>query len=474
VKRTIVQALIIVLLVACIGYGIQLLDFSPVSIQWMPPQPPNLDAGYTVRSSATSFTVSSTDPWDVAISGAGWTRDGLSSDKPVSDFEWKSYCTTQGTMTTVTTYHDTWQPLSTQTQSVASGSAGENAQFLMDYRIKLDWHDQPGTYAITLTYDGTGGTPDTKTQDITLIVPATQRLDMTGSFAWVEVTAADLGRAYLVRSASTSLVVSSNEDWETTVSVPSGWDSAPPGANITLGDFKWKSHCVTSGTMASTVTTPDTWTSLTTGSVVVVSGSPGKDGQFLMDYRIDFDWKDPPGDYQITPTYQLGDESKDVAVTITNPTIQSLDLTADQIQWVKVTAADLDRGYVLSSAATSFVVGSNIGWEVIVATSGDEVSGGVHYFTATLGNGQYGLPVTDLYWKSHVVDKGSLDTAPTVQEAEWVTFDAATGACASKVATTTEAGTDCVVMADYKIALNWHDSPDTYSITLTYTLQPSS
>jgi len=309
-----------------------------------------------------------------------------------------------------------------------------------------------------LTYDGTDGTPDTETQDITLDVPATQRLDMTGSFAWVEVTTADLNRGYLARSAATSLVVSSNEDWEATVSAPDGWDSVPVGANVTLGDFKWKSHCVTSGTMASTVTTPDTWTSLTTGSVAVASGSPGKDGQFLMDYRIDFDWKDPPGDYQITPT----------------STIQSLDLTGDQMQWVKVTAADLDRGYVLSSAATSFVVGSNIGWEVIVATSGDEVSGGVHYFTATPGKGQYGLPVTDLYWKSHVVDKGSLATAPTVQEAEWVTFDAATGACASKVATTTEAGANCVVMADYKIALNWHDSSDTYTITLTYTLQPSS
>ena len=193
-----------------------------------------------------------------------------------------------------------------------------------------------------------------------------------------------------------------------------------------------------------------------------------------MDYRIDFDWKDPPGDYQITPTYQLGAKSENVVITVTNPTIQSLDLTGGQIQWVKVTAADLDRGYVLSSAATSFIVGSNIGWEVIVATSGDEVNGGVHYFTATPGKGQYGLPVTDLYWKSHVVDKGSLDTAPTVQEAEWITFDAATGACASKVATTTEAGANCVVMAGYKIALNWHDSSDTYTITLTYTLQPSS
>ena len=55
-----------------------------------------------------------------------------------------------------------------------------------------------------------------------------------------------------------------------------------------------------------------------------------------------------------------------------------------------------------------------------------------------------------------------------------MTFDAATGACAGKVATTTEAGADCVAMADYKIALNWRDTPDTYTITLTYTLQPSS
>ena len=491
-KRIIVWVFLLVLSVTFLVYGdITIINFVGKTITWLPPLAPTLDTGYSIRTSATIFTVDfprpappNTRTWGVSLSGSNWTRDGA-CDKPIGDLKWMSRCTDSRHMVSVTT-HDTWQPLTSAGSSVASGTTEDTwvpgwehatADIQMDYRLDLDWSDQAGTYAITLSYVGTDSedqTTATETVDITVDVPTMQRLDVTGGFQWVIPTAAGLDYGYLERSAATAFSIWTNQqDWEMMVSAPSGWSLVPSGANIVVGDFKWKCHCVASGTMQTASTTSD-WTQLTTTPATIASGSPGGNAQFLMDYRIDFDWKDPPGEYRITPTYQLGDESKDVAVTITNPTIQVLDLVGPEIQWVEVTSADLDSGYVSRSAATSFVVRSNIGWEVIVATGDDEVSGDVYYFTATSGKGQYGLPVTDLYWKSHIVDKGSFDIAPTVQEASWVTFDAATGACASKVATTTEAGADCVVMADYKIALNWHDTPDTYTITLTYTLQPSS
>lgn len=448
-KRTIVRALIIVLLVACIGYSIQLLDFSPTSIYWMPPQAPNLDAGYTVRSAVTSFVVSSADPWDVSVSGSEWTKDVTTSSKPVGDFKWKSYCTTKGTMSTVSTTHDTWQPLSTQTQSAVSGSAGEDAQFLMDYRIDLDWHDEPREYNITLTYEGTDGTPDTKTVDITLFIPTMQRLDVTGGFQWVIPTAADLNYEYLERSATTAFSIWTNQqDWQMTISAPDGWDLVPSGASIAVGDFKWRSHCITSGTMETVHTAPDTWTSLTTTANPVASGTPGGGAQFLMDYRIDFDWKDLPGDYQITPTYQLGDESKDVAVTITNPTIKFLDLTGGEIQWVEATPADLDKGYTMSSAGTSFVVSSNENWQVTVQGSG--------WSTGS-------KPVGDLKWKSDYITMGTMDTVNTYS---WTSLTTGSVPVASG-----SPGKNGQFLIDYKVNIGWTDAPGTYTITLTYVLQ---
>lgn len=450
-KRIVGRIVIILLLVTCIGYGIELLDFAPSAIVWLPPQPPNFDVGYTVRSSATSFVVSSADPWDVSVSGNEWIKDGTSSTKPVSDFKWKSYCTTKGTMANVYTTHDTWQPLSTQTESAVSGSAGKDAQFLMDYRIDLDWQDEPGTYNITLTYEGTNGASDTETVDITMTVNTMQRLDMTGEVTWIQPTAADLDYGRLIKSAATSFVVSSNQVWDMAVSAPSGWDLVPSGANITVGDFMWKSNLITSGTMETVNTTPDTWTSLTTGSRVVASGSAGKDGQILMDYRIDFDWKDTPGDYQITPTYQLGAESNDVVVTLTNPTIQLLDLTEGGIQWLETTPADLDKGYMVRSAATSFVVSSNEDWQVTVQGSN--------------WSGPKSKPVGDLNWKSNYTTMGTMDTVNTYH-GSWNSLTTSSVPVASG-----SPGKGGQFILDYRVNLEWQDAPGTYTLTLTYTLQ---
>lgn len=157
-----------------------------------------------------------------------------------------------------------------------------------------------------------------------------------------------------------------------------------------------------------------------------------------------------------TYTYDTTDT---VQITINIPVILTLDMegSTNDITWVTVTAADLDNGYVVRRAATSMVIASNDpdGWELTVA--------------ATQTSSFLGM--TNLQYKSFVVDQGSFTTTPTVQETNWVAFNA-DGSCATKVAeVANDQGDDCVIMLDYKILVDWDTvAADNYTCTLTFTL----
>jgi len=158
----------------------------------------------------------------------------------------------------------------------------------------------------------------------------------------------------------------------------------------------------------------------------------------------------------------------DVTITTTIPVIMVLDMgnpDGTDISWVNATAADLDNGFVVRNAATSFTVDSNDpdGFEVVVSADG-------HFTSTTLTQT---FSISSLHWKSYVVDNGTFTTDPTVQ-AEWITFNttspyAATVAVAQSVAT--EQGANCVIMLDYKVDMTWLTVADTYDTTLTFTLQ---
>jgi len=155
-----------------------------------------------------------------------------------------------------------------------------------------------------------------------------------------------------------------------------------------------------------------------------------------------------------------------VGISLTIPSIQVLDMGAsdNDITWVEITAADLDNGYIVRNSATSFTVDSNdpLGFEVIVAAQTTS-------FTA-IGSGS--LAISNLKWKSNLVSKGTFTTNPTVQAA-WIPFSDVDGSCSTDVAESaaSEQGSDCVIMLDYKVTIDWATVADTYSTTLTFTLQ---
>ena len=168
-----------------------------------------------------------------------------------------------------------------------------------------------------------------------------------------------------------------------------------------------------------------------------------------------------------TMSYAQYTTAGDSTTTMQIPTIMILDLSGD-ISWITPTAADLNTGYTLKSAATSFVVNSNGNWKVTIKATGG-TSGANEYFK--LDSTTSDLPVTALHWKSHLMDAGDMDST-TVHDTAWIDFSA-DGSCTTNVAEGTPGGEAQFIM-DYKIDVDWKTPPSdaqSYTLTLTYTLE---
>ena len=173
----------------------------------------------------------------------------------------------------------------------------------------------------------------------------------------------------------------------------------------------------------------------------------------------------------------------DVGITLAIPTILVLDLESDtrtDMTWVEVTAADLDKGYMVRRAATAFVVDSNsaTGWHVTVQP--DQA-----YFVESLGGTQTAseMPISYLLYKSYQVTNGTMTASidvsdggslmgelPTTDDFVALTDTSAQNVCDCPTATDVCQGTGAEILVDYKILMTWKIDPDTYCIILTYTL----
>ena len=152
----------------------------------------------------------------------------------------------------------------------------------------------------------------------------------------------------------------------------------------------------------------------------------------------------------------------DVGITLTIPGILILDMGAsnDDIDWVTVTAADLDNGFVVRRAGTSFVVDSNDpdGWTVTASLTGNNGAN----WTAATGT----LACSALSLDSGTLQTGSMTAVDTL--GAWGTFTSEADTIV--VAEADVQGKDCVIAVDYKIALNWLTAADVYTLTVNYTL----
>ena len=165
-----------------------------------------------------------------------------------------------------------------------------------------------------------------------------------------------------------------------------------------------------------------------------------------------------------------------VVITLEIPTILVLDMGAstNDITWATVTAADLDNGFVVRRCGTSFVVDSNDeqGWEVNAVVTSD--AAGEHW-DSTTGNNDAELAITTLHLLSGVIDLGTIQTYSTITCTDGDTWEAFTAK--DSTVTVAEAsgelsqGSDIVIGVDYKVqTLDWTINPDTYIVTVTYTL----
>jgi len=157
-------------------------------------------------------------------------------------------------------------------------------------------------------------------------------------------------------------------------------------------------------------------------------------------------------------------DTGDVTITLTIPVILVLDMGEkdSDIVWLEITAADLDQGHVIRNSATSFTVDSNDpdGFEVTVYA--------IQHFTSS---GQT-FSISNLSWKSHLVNDGDFETPPTVYDTAWDPFEDIGSGNSETVATVLNSqGADCVIMLDYKIAMTWLTvAASEYTTTLTFTL----
>ena len=153
----------------------------------------------------------------------------------------------------------------------------------------------------------------------------------------------------------------------------------------------------------------------------------------------------------------------DVPISLTIDPILILDMGAslDNIDWVTVTAADLDNGFVVRRAGTSFVVDSNDpdGWTVTASLTGSDDANWTSVGTGTLACSALSLD-------SATLQTGSMTAVTTLLDWDAFTDQNDTVEVASAVVQ----GKDCVIAVDYKIALNWLTAADTYTLTVNYTL----
>lgn len=148
-----------------------------------------------------------------------------------------------------------------------------------------------------------------------------------------------------------------------------------------------------------------------------------------------------------------------VVVTLQIPTVKVLDMGAsdNDVTFVEATAADLDVGFVVKNAATSFVVDSNDAtWSVTVQAGSDLIDG-----TNTIA-------ITNLKFKS--VEGDSVNGGGLTLKGSWTSVES--DSTVNVVVGSTNVS-DCQVIVHYKLLIDWDTEPDNgsgYQATLTYTL----
>ncbi len=155
-------------------------------------------------------------------------------------------------------------------------------------------------------------------------------------------------------------------------------------------------------------------------------------------------------------TYNTTD---DVVVTLQIPSIKVLDMGAadNDVTFVEATAADLDVGFVVKNAATSFVVDSNNEtWSVTVQAGSDLI------------DGANTIAITNLKLKSEEGD--SVNGGGLTVLSVWTSVESDN--TINAVVGSTHVS-DCQVIVHYKLLIDWDTEPDDgsgYQATLTYTL----
>lgn len=155
--------------------------------------------------------------------------------------------------------------------------------------------------------------------------------------------------------------------------------------------------------------------------------------------------------------------------TIVASAVTNLDLSGD-FYWVGPTSAELANGDSIRRGVVTFVVDSDTSWQVTIKADPDKnYSEGTPpqvYFYDEL-EGSTGKSVSDLAWRSFVIDTGTMSSISA--HSSWEGFET-NGTTASPVASGS-AGSGAIIGVDYKILVDWHSSSGTYKITLTYTLE---
>jgi len=145
--------------------SIQVLDMgaSDNDITWVEITAADLDNGYIVRNSATSFTVDSNeaDGFEVVVSADGdFQNSGATQTFSISSLHWKSYLVNKGTFTTNPTVQASWITFDTTspydaTADVAESAAadqGRDCVIMLDYKVDMTWKTVADAYSTTLTF----------------------------------------------------------------------------------------------------------------------------------------------------------------------------------------------------------------------------------------------------------------------------------------------------------------------------------
>ncbi len=262
-------------------------------------------------------------------------------------------------------------------------------------------------------------------------VPVTQELTIEGRKSFPEISQGDYDRGYIELKDAITLQISSNIPWQVVI--------FSNQINLYKSRGKFKSVDNFQCRIGS-----EPYQSISKNPVVIMEGKGGiKDQTIKLDYRMKLDWNDtPPGKWEFKPEFRIEPEhSEQSKINYQQYSESRLFSTSNGVTFPIITAEALDKGYIDSKICFRLSDLCNQIRSANKSVSDVLITCDQPYFTPYKSKKSH----RDLLWKLH-----------NEPESRFRPID-------FQMAIIHSGGSFQNVELDFRLILNWKDTPGNYS-----------